>query len=80
MLDRVTMGEVPRKHHIVFRGDDGALRHEECMTREGFDGPYTIAYHLHRPHTQRISEARHGFALPDAAPARGLARRIQEIV
>ncbi len=75
MLDRIVMGEVPRKHHIVFRSPEGALRHEECMTRDGFEGPYTIAYHVHRPHTQRLAPAAHGFALPEAAPARPLAKR-----
>ena len=27
----------------------GALRFEECFTRDGFDGPYTIMYHLRPP-------------------------------
>ena len=53
MLDRVVAGEVPRKHHIALRGADGELRYEECLTRDGFDGPYTILYHLRRPHLQR---------------------------
>ncbi len=75
MLDRMVMGEVPRKHHIVFRDAEGALRHEECMTRDGFEGPYTIAYHAKRPHTQRLAEVPHGFAHPVAAAERALAKR-----
>lgn len=75
MIERLARGELPRKHHIVARGPDGALRHEECMTRDGFDGPYTIAYHVHRPHTQRIIEAKHGAPAPVAAPPRALAKR-----
>jgi len=75
MIARVVLGEVPRKHHLAFRGADGRLRHEECLTRSGFDGPYTILYHLHRPHAQRLSEARHGFRLPTPAAPRPLAKR-----
>ena len=49
MLDRITMGEVAKKHHVALRGADGALRYEECLTRQGFEGPYSILYRLHRP-------------------------------
>jgi hypothetical protein len=31
----------------------GELAFEECFTQEGFEGPYTIGYHLRAPHTQR---------------------------
>jgi homogentisate 1,2-dioxygenase len=75
MLDRIAAGSFPRKHHIAFRSEAGDLRHEECFTRQGFDGPYTIAYHEHRPHEQRLAKAEHGFALPGAAPPRPLAKR-----
>jgi homogentisate 1,2-dioxygenase len=75
MLDRVCAGEVPRKHHVQLRGPDGALRFEECFTRDGFDGPYTILYHLRRPHTHRLAPARHGWAAPARAPERPLAKR-----
>ncbi len=49
MLDRVCVGEVPPKHHLALRDSAGALRYEHCFTRAGFDGPYTISYHEHRP-------------------------------
>lgn len=75
MLHRIVRGSVPPKHHVVFRGEDGALRHEECLTRTGFDGPYTIAYHVNRPHTHRAAAAEHGFALPEAAGPQALAKR-----
>ena len=75
MLDRMQVGDVPRKHHIQLRGGDGALRYEECFTRDGFDGPYTILYHLRRPHLQRVAPARHGWAGPEAAPEVALAKR-----
>jgi len=75
MLDRVQQGEVPPKHHVALRGADGALRHEEAYTRAGFDGPYTLAYHLHRPHVTWPAEAGHGWPLPAPLPPRALARR-----
>ncbi|HKA91893.1 MAG TPA: homogentisate 1,2-dioxygenase [Haliangiales bacterium] len=75
MLDRVVAGEVPRKHHIALRDAEGNLRYEECFTRDGFDGPYSILYHARRPHTQRLAEAHHGFDLPRPAPERPLAKR-----
>jgi len=75
MLDRMQLGDVARKHHIQLRGQGGELRFEECFTRDGFDGPYTIMYHLRRPHTQRVAKAEHGWAAPVAAAERPLAKR-----
>lgn len=78
MLDRVATGELARKHHTQLRGPAGELRFEECFTRDGFDGPFTILYHLRRPHLQRPATATHGWAAPVAAPGgddRALAKR-----
>lgn len=75
MLDRMTMGDVPRKHHIALRSPTGALRYEECITREGFDGPYTIAYHLRRPHTARETPDVFGFPIAEAVSTTTLKRR-----
>lgn len=75
MLDRQVRGEVPRKHHIQMRLAGGELAFEECFTRDGFEGPYTILYHQKRPHTQRVAEVPHGWHLPEAASARALAKR-----
>jgi homogentisate 1,2-dioxygenase len=77
VFERTVHGSVPRKHHIVHRGDDGALLHEECITQEGFEGPYTIAYHLRPPHHGVVDERPvRGWALPTALPAPpSLARR-----
>jgi homogentisate 1,2-dioxygenase len=75
MLARVVCGEVPRKHHIAFRDAEGRLRHEECFTRAGFDGPYTIAYHVNRPHAQHVAETRHGWKIPAATAPRSIAKR-----
>src|SRR5512138_2688787 len=75
MLDRIVQGEVPRKHHLAFRDASGRLLHEEAYTTEGFEGPYTLLYHRHRPHAQHAGRAEHGWPLPAAAPPRALAKR-----
>ncbi|HVR62378.1 MAG TPA: homogentisate 1,2-dioxygenase [Polyangia bacterium] len=69
MLDRMTAGQIPAKPHTALRDGEGHLRHEECLTRDGFDGPFTILYHQNRPHTQAVTRAAHGWTLP--APATG---------
>ena len=66
MLDRMIAGVVPAKPHTALRDDTGRLRYEECLTRDGFDGPYTILYHQHRPHTQEVVPVEHGWGLPGA--------------
>lgn len=75
MLERRAQGGLPAKHHAAFRSPDGALHHEECLTREGFDGPYTILYHLHRPQALTATEVPLdvGPAVPSAP--HGLRRR-----
>ena len=60
MLDRMQQGDIAKKHHVQLRGAGGELRYEECFTRDGFDGPYTILYHLRRPHLQRVTPPQHG--------------------
>jgi len=75
MLDRMQVGEVAKKHHIQLRGAGGELRFEECFTRDGFDGPYTIMYHQRRPHLHRVAPAHHGWNAPVAAPERALSKR-----
>ncbi len=75
MLDRMVVGEVARKHHIVLRDADGNLLHEECITRRGFDGAYTLAYHQRPPHHAAVASAEHGWPAPKAAPDGPLRRR-----
>ncbi|MET0343094.1 MAG: homogentisate 1,2-dioxygenase [Polyangiales bacterium] len=66
MLDRVSHGDLPPKHHLALRDEAGRLRYEHCLTRSGFEGPYTIAYHVHRPHGLTYeSSASAGRAPPD---------------
>jgi len=49
MLDRLLLGKVAEKPHIIFKDPQGKLLHEECFTRQGFDGAYTIMYHRNPP-------------------------------
>ncbi len=78
MLERVVHGKVPRKHHLQLRDEQGRLLYEECITREGFEGPYTIAYHQRPPQANRLAKVAHGWELPAIAAAvegRPLAKR-----
>ncbi len=74
MLERRVAGTVPPKHHVALRVG-GELHYEECLTREGFDGPYTILYHRGRPHAERAVELAHGWTLPTEMAARPLRKR-----
>ncbi len=62
MLDRVACGVLPPKHHVALRDEHGALRYEECVTRAGFDGPYSILYHVHRPQELEPAPSRYAAA------------------
>jgi homogentisate 1,2-dioxygenase len=77
MLDRIQTGDVPAKPHTALRDGSGRLRYEECLTRDGFDGPFTIAYHAERPHTAAVANATHGWEIPADTDddSRPLARR-----
>ncbi|HEX2757615.1 MAG TPA: homogentisate 1,2-dioxygenase, partial [Thermoanaerobaculia bacterium] len=74
------LGEVPPKPHIAFRSPSGALRFEECLTRRGFDGEFSILYHEGPPMTDtRISPAKPGCfdrQVGTLAPAQPLQRRL----
>ncbi|HET9954852.1 MAG TPA: homogentisate 1,2-dioxygenase [Polyangiaceae bacterium] len=75
MLERLQQGRVPAKPHTVFHSDSGGLLYEECVTRGGFEGAYTIVYHQHRPHAARAIPAPCQFRVPRAEPERALLRR-----
>ncbi|HET6612458.1 MAG TPA: homogentisate 1,2-dioxygenase [Kofleriaceae bacterium] len=74
MIERLVRGEVPRKHHIAHR-PAGNLAYEHCITRDGFEGPYTICYHRQRPHTHAAVEIEVGWPAPVGAGGLALARR-----
>jgi homogentisate 1,2-dioxygenase len=75
MIERVVMGQVPKKHHLQLRDDQGHLHFEECITQDGFEAPYTIAYHRHAPHRQLPITTQHGWSGRVAAGPRGLLKR-----
>ena len=75
MIDRMQLGRVPEKPHTVFE-PDGKLAYEECFTRQGFDGSFSILYHRNAPTAAlswKISER--GWKLPEKAPSHALVRR-----
>ncbi len=65
MIQRHTLGKFPPKPHTTFRNDQGKLYMEHCLTREGFDGPFTILYYK-TPPTDEISVER--FSIPGFCP------------
>jgi homogentisate 1,2-dioxygenase len=77
VLDRMLGGAVPRKHHLAFRDAEGRLLYEEAFTRGGFDGPYTLLYHRHRPHATEAIPLRPGlgWTLPQPADDGALLKR-----
>jgi homogentisate 1,2-dioxygenase len=75
MLSRICFGRVPAKPHLVFRSETGSLYYEECITRGGFDGPFSILYHQQRPHEATPVAADWRFGVAGTAPARSLLRR-----
>lgn len=49
MIQRHQLGDVPAKPHTAFY-KDGKLLMEQCVTRQGFEGPFSILY-FHTPPT-----------------------------
>jgi len=74
MLERLSFGVFPAKAHTALRSPSGALRYEECITRAGFDGPYSIVYHERRPHEGEPAEVHHGWTIAAGRPPRSLMR------
>ncbi len=75
MLDRMTLGRVPEKPHLAFHDAAGALLYEHCVTRQGFEGGFSMLYHQRRPHEAEPEAAAVSFALPAVAAETGLMRR-----
>ena len=44
-----SLGQIPRKRHVVFRKPDGGLYAEQLVSTEGFSDNYSLAYHCHPP-------------------------------
>jgi homogentisate 1,2-dioxygenase len=75
MLDRTSRGLVPKKPHLRFENPRGGLYYEECLTRSGFEGAFSMLYHEHRPHEALPIETTRTMRAPAAVPARHLLRR-----
>lgn len=75
MLERIAAGELPQKPHTALRGSDDRLRYEECLTRAGFDGPFTVLYHQDRPHEATPEDTSLSLSPPVAVQGRKLLRR-----
>lgn len=43
------LGNIPRKRHVVYRRETGALYQEELVGTLGFSGMSSLVYHLHAP-------------------------------
>jgi homogentisate 1,2-dioxygenase len=56
MLHRHTLGEVPAKPHTAFLDASGQMLMEVCVTREGFDGPFSILYYRTPPTNETRAE------------------------
>ncbi len=65
MLHRHTLGSVPAKPHTAFFDDTGRMLMEVCITREGFDGPFSILYYKTPPTNESRAEP---LALPGFCP------------
>ena len=80
MIDRMQLWDVPPKPHTAFRSTSGSLRYEECLTRRGFDGEFSILYHEGPPMTDsRIAPAAPGCydrQVGTLAPPQPLRRRL----
>lgn len=78
MLERRSQGRIPDAPHTQHRSPDGSLLYEHCITRDGFDGPYTVAYHQHRPHEAApTTDAPITLVAADLRPERLLRRHYQ---
>ncbi len=65
MLHRHTLGLIPPKPHTVLRDDDGRLLMEQCITRNGFNGPFSILYYRTPPTNESAVEE---LSLPGFCP------------
>ncbi len=77
MLHRHTLGRIPPKPHTAFYDDNGNLLMEQCVTTEGFNGPFSILY-FQTPPTDEFEAVEYevpGFAPFELATSTALCRR-----
>ena len=75
MLERRAAGQIPAKPHLRQRSATGEVIYEECLTRAGFEGAFSMLYHEHRPHEAEPAELGVHFAASSVVPATTLLRR-----
>jgi len=75
MLDRHCAGLIPDKPHLRFDNPDGGLYYEECLTRAGFEGAFSILYHRGRTHEALPLETARRTRAPEPVADRHLLRR-----
>jgi homogentisate 1,2-dioxygenase len=75
MLERRAVGRVPPKPHLRQRSAAGAVIYEECFTRAGFEGAFSMLYHEHRPHEAEPIDLEARFSTSELVPPRALLRR-----
>ena len=57
MIQRHQLGRVPPKPHTAFHDADGKLLMEQCVTRRGFEGAFSILYFKIPPTDENAVEA-----------------------
>ncbi|MBX3137070.1 homogentisate 1,2-dioxygenase [Candidatus Obscuribacterales bacterium] len=62
-------GNVPAKRHVQFRNGSGKLYQEEVFGSRGFDGRYSILYHLYAPTEVRELEVLKANEQPKLVPS-----------
>jgi homogentisate 1,2-dioxygenase len=75
MLERRAVGRISPKPHLRQRSATGGVVYEECLTRAGFEGPFSMLYHVDRPHEAEPIALEAAFATTDLLPPRALLRR-----
>jgi len=50
MINYQQNGRLPQKPHTAFPNAEGGIFYEQCITQDGFDGPFSILYHQNPPH------------------------------
>ena len=75
MLERRVAGTVPDKPHLRAHTPAGRTLYEECLTRAGFEGAFSMLYREHRPHEAEPAALGGTFAPVELARDAKLLRR-----
>ncbi len=71
MIHYHRLGKIPPKPHVTFY-EDGKLLMEQCFTRQGFEGPFSILYFRNPPTDENAVEK---LAIPGFCPFEPLAEQ-----